>query len=284
MALHAELMAKPIKFSRELLEWRGREITMVKQRRYAEASRTKALADELERRERKKLDEERLVLVSAREAKYRVTQAGEVAALLKRIEARRAEHVKQRELDSKRLLQRNKNVIAVLDQRHSLEQQRFSAAVKIWLPSRTSPHKSRRGLPLPVSAAALGTEDFMGSPTTPGLPEGGIGSLADFAAMLQSPPSGVAGRPPSQATRRTIHYTIAGLGSEEDSRPVTSSMTGSGSSRPGTGATGKDLHNLISSKLKLSSGGAGGGGKAAVSPRAAAGAGAGAAKAVSPRR
>lgn len=30
MALHAELMAKPIKFSRELLEWRGREITMVK--------------------------------------------------------------------------------------------------------------------------------------------------------------------------------------------------------------------------------------------------------------
>lgn len=30
MALHAELMARPIKFSRELLEWRGREITMVK--------------------------------------------------------------------------------------------------------------------------------------------------------------------------------------------------------------------------------------------------------------
>lgn len=225
------------------------------------------MADELERRERKKLDEERLVLVSAREQKYRVNQSGEVAALLKRIEARRAEHVKQRELDSKRLLQRNKNVLAVLDQRHILEEQRFTSSVKLWLPSRTSPMKSRRGMPLPASAAALGSEEADGLPFAPDA--GSMGN--DFAAMLHSPPSGVAGRPPSQATRRTVHYTIAGLGSEEDSRPVTATMTGS--SRPTTAA---DLHALMAQKLKLSSGGAGSPGKGAGSPRAAAGAGAGA--------
>ena len=45
----------------------------------------------------------------------RQQQQAELQALLKRIDARRKEHIKQRNLDSKRLLQRNRNVQAVLE-------------------------------------------------------------------------------------------------------------------------------------------------------------------------
>jgi hypothetical protein len=52
------------------------------------------------------------------------------AALLKRVETRRAEHVKLRELDVKRLLQRNRNVVAVLEQRQAQEEQRRTAEIR----------------------------------------------------------------------------------------------------------------------------------------------------------
>ena len=45
----------------------------------------------------------------------------ELQALLKRIDARRKEHLKQRTLDSKRLLQRNRNVQAVLESKQAAE-------------------------------------------------------------------------------------------------------------------------------------------------------------------
>ena len=51
-------------------------------------------------------------------------QQAELAALLKRIEGRRKEHIKQRALDSKRLLQRNRNVQAVLESKQSVEGQK----------------------------------------------------------------------------------------------------------------------------------------------------------------
>ena len=45
----------------------------------------------------------------------------ELQALLKRIDARRKEHIKQRTLDSKRLLQRNRNVQSVLESKQAAE-------------------------------------------------------------------------------------------------------------------------------------------------------------------
>jgi hypothetical protein len=58
--LHQELLKRPVKHGRELLEWRSREAMLVKQRKYGEAARIKAVADELERKERSRMDEERL--------------------------------------------------------------------------------------------------------------------------------------------------------------------------------------------------------------------------------
>lgn len=128
--LHADLMKRPVKFGRELLEWRAREQLLAKQKKYGEAARIKAVADELERRERAKLDEERLSSFAQKESKLRLQQTNELQALLKRIETRRAEHVKQRELDSKRLLQRNRNVMAVLEARQATEEQKRIAEIR----------------------------------------------------------------------------------------------------------------------------------------------------------
>ena len=89
-ALHGELVRKPVKFGRDVLEWRGREAVLVKNHKYSEAARIKAVVEELERRERARIDEERLVVFSQREANFRAHQRAELEALLKRVETRRA--------------------------------------------------------------------------------------------------------------------------------------------------------------------------------------------------
>ena len=65
-----------------------------------------------------------------REAKFRVQQQAELQALLKRIEGRRKEHIKQRSLDSKRLLQRNRNIQASLESQHTFDQQKLFENLK----------------------------------------------------------------------------------------------------------------------------------------------------------
>lgn len=135
--LHAELTKKPPKYSRELLDWRKREHLLAKTKKYGEAQRIKRIADELEARERSKMDEERLQVFHQREDKFRLQQKAELEALLKRIDGRRKEHLKQRELDSKRLLQRNRNVQAVLESKQLAEAEKRKSEIKTSLaPSR----------------------------------------------------------------------------------------------------------------------------------------------------
>jgi hypothetical protein len=50
--------------------------------------------------------------------------------ITQRIDARRREHLKQRSLDSKRLLQRNRNVQAVLEAKQSVEGQKLVAEIR----------------------------------------------------------------------------------------------------------------------------------------------------------
>jgi len=157
-ALHQELMKRPPKFSRELLDWRKRQQLLAKQRKYSEAQKIKRIADELEKRERLKMDEERLGVFQQREEKFRQQQQSELAALLKRIDVRRREHLKQRELDTKRLLQRNKNVQAVLEQKHALEVTRRKAEIKASLAPRRHPAKA-----LPPLDGSMGGSVTFGS-------------------------------------------------------------------------------------------------------------------------
>lgn len=50
--------------------------------------------------------------------------------MLKRIDARRKEHIKQRNLDSKRLLQRNRNVQTVLESKQNVEGLKLTEEIK----------------------------------------------------------------------------------------------------------------------------------------------------------
>jgi hypothetical protein len=76
------------------------------------------------------MEQAQAIAFARREAKYRQQQQSELQALLKRIEARRKEHVKQRNLDSKRLLQRNRNVQSVLETKQNCESQRLFSDIK----------------------------------------------------------------------------------------------------------------------------------------------------------
>jgi len=135
---------------------------LVRYEKYGEAARIKAMADELERRERARIDEDRLVTFSQREAKFRAHQRAELEALLGRFNGRRDEHVKARDADVRRLLQRNKNVLAIIDARHAAEEREASAAIRASLMAPLSSMRrapinagqARRDAPSPAAAAA----------------------------------------------------------------------------------------------------------------------------------
>jgi hypothetical protein len=120
-----EMIAKPPRWSKELLEQRRRQHICARNRSYKEAQELKRVCDLIEERELNIMEQDHAVIFARREAKLRIKQQAELQALIKRIECRRKEHVKQRNLDSKRLLQRNRNVLSTLESRHHLETQKI---------------------------------------------------------------------------------------------------------------------------------------------------------------
>ena len=87
-------------------------------------------SDKSEEKERLDMEQSQATAFARREAKFRQQQQAELQALLKRIECRRKEHIKQMNLDSKRLLQRNRNVQSVLESKQAAEAQRLFAEIK----------------------------------------------------------------------------------------------------------------------------------------------------------
>ena len=113
-----------------MLEMRRKQHVNARNKNYAEAQRMKKFSDKAEEKERQEMESAQAIIFARREAKYRQQQQAELQALLKRIECRRKEHIKQRNLDSKRLLQRNRNVQAVLESKQALECQRIFEEIK----------------------------------------------------------------------------------------------------------------------------------------------------------
>merc|ERR1712187_1087809 len=70
-----------------------------------------------------KIGQDRKQQIKKLEAQFRQDQQKELTALLKRIDGRRKEHIKQRNTDSQRLLQRNKNLQAVLENKQNIQAQ-----------------------------------------------------------------------------------------------------------------------------------------------------------------
>lgn len=123
--LRAEIAARPPRWSHDLLEIRRKQHVNARNKNYAEAQKLKKMSDVIEEKERREMEQGQSIIFARREAKYRQQQQAELQALLKRIECRRKEHIKQRNLDSKRLLQRNRNVQAVLESKQAMECQRL---------------------------------------------------------------------------------------------------------------------------------------------------------------
>ena len=146
--LHKEIMDRPPKFSKELIEWRRREHMLARQKNYTEAQKIKKVADTMEEKERSRMHDDYKSVFSRKEGKFRSQQQAELQALLKRVDGRRKEHIKQRNLDSKRLLQRNRNVQAVLESKQATETVKKLSDIKTTLiPTERSVRSQKNGIP-----------------------------------------------------------------------------------------------------------------------------------------
>lgn len=128
--LQKEVSDRPPKWSRELLEWRRRQHILARQKNYTEAQKIKKIGDRLEQKEKRVMEQMQATVFARKEAKFRQQQQAELQALLKRIDCRRKEHIKQRNMDCKRLLQRNRNVQAVLESKQSVESIKLFSDIK----------------------------------------------------------------------------------------------------------------------------------------------------------
>jgi hypothetical protein len=138
--LRQDLASKPPKWSKELLDQRRKQHINARNKNYTLAQKLKKQSDKTEERERREMEQAQAVIFARREAKFRMQQQTELQALLKRIECRRKEHIKQRNLDTKRLLQRNRNVQAVLESKQATECQKLFAEIKKTLYSTAALH------------------------------------------------------------------------------------------------------------------------------------------------
>merc|ERR1719463_500523 len=118
------------KFSRELLELRRKQAALAKLGKYEDAFKVKDSADNLEKWEIARNASIASDSFRRQEQRLRQQQQKALAALLKRIQRDRGEQIRHRQVDSQRLIQRNKNLKADLSKKQHLEHARAGAAIK----------------------------------------------------------------------------------------------------------------------------------------------------------
>ncbi len=106
------------KWSRDLIQYRQRQLLLAKTQRYQEAHQTKLISDDLEERERSKMDSNTDGSLMRRERNLTKQHNAEMDALTKRINGMRRGYAKKRDEDCARLLQRNKSILATFDSNH----------------------------------------------------------------------------------------------------------------------------------------------------------------------
>lgn len=131
-----------MKLSKTLLEMRKKEQTLVKLKKYQEAEAVKGKTDQMEMTEKAKLEKDIEAQIGKREGKLKNKHQLAMSALLKRIQRDRNEQLKQRQLDSQRLIQRNKNLLNDLLNKHSNEIKRTMECLKLTLATSKGNEKS----------------------------------------------------------------------------------------------------------------------------------------------
>lgn len=121
---------KKVKHSKDLLELRQKQHALARQKIYEEAEKIKLKADLLEAAENEKNESIVRKAVEKKEKQIRQQQQMALTALLKRIERDRNEQIKHREVDSSRLIMRNKNILNGLIAKQNLEAKKVLKMVK----------------------------------------------------------------------------------------------------------------------------------------------------------
>lgn len=133
-----------MKFSKDLIELRDKEAKLVKMKRYEEAEKIKMKADLLEQFEKNKMEGEMQAVIEKKEAKLKHKQQLALAALLKRIQRDRNEQLKHRQIDSQRLIQRNKNILNDLINKQNQETKKTLEMLKKTLASTRKDQASQK--------------------------------------------------------------------------------------------------------------------------------------------
>lgn len=109
-----EVKSKPQRWSKELVDWRKREAIMADQQKYQEAQRIKTVSDALESKERASKNSNLESSLQLKEGNLNKQHAAEMSALKQRIDTKRREFDQQRRRDEARVIQRNRNIQAMV--------------------------------------------------------------------------------------------------------------------------------------------------------------------------
>ena len=129
-----------LKLSKELLELRKKVRLLVLMKEYDEAEMVEMKANTLESIEKEKMEEELEEIILKQEEKLRRKQQLALSALLKRIQRDRNEQLKHRQMDSQRLIQRNKNLLLDLLKKQNMEIRRTTQFLNFALGTRSPAH------------------------------------------------------------------------------------------------------------------------------------------------
>mmetsp|Transcript_51564 Transcript_51564/g.116042 ORF Transcript_51564/g.116042 Transcript_51564/m.116042 type:complete len:257 (-) Transcript_51564:123-893(-) len=120
----AETEPRTPRWSKDLLNLRKIQETLAKMKKYAEASKTKTQADQLEATEHSNWKAKREAKIATLEEQFMHKQQLEMGGLLKRIQSGREEQKQARKSELERLLQRYHNVKTQLESQQRIIQQR----------------------------------------------------------------------------------------------------------------------------------------------------------------
>ena len=138
--LHERIKAEhssKILLSRQLMELKDKVKKMTFSKRYEEAELLQLQCQQLEQEEFDKQSEVIEEVIEKQEALLRQKQQQALSALLKRIQRDRNEQLKHRQIDSQRLIQRNKNLLLDLLNKQNMETRRTNGFLKMALGSRS---------------------------------------------------------------------------------------------------------------------------------------------------
>ena len=106
-------------------------------KRYEDAEMLQMQCQQLEQEEYEKSNEQIEEIIEKQEALLRQKQQQALSALLKRIQRDRNEQLKHRQIDSQRLIQRNKNLLLDLLNKQNMETRRTNNFLRMALSSRS---------------------------------------------------------------------------------------------------------------------------------------------------